>query len=214
MADITRIFLIYCRYYYIMKNIDWNQKNNEVFAELTAIVLKEMPNHLYHNPKHALGVFEASMRYAKMEGLDREQTHLLGIGALLHDIVYVQDAKDNEEKSAEYASKYMLEKGYEAIPIEKVKGMILSTKFPQKPNTLAERIICDADLDNLGTDEFFDIGEKLRMEWRYKNEEWLSMQKKLLESHQYFTESAKHLRQKKKEENLRMLSEKYRIVSV
>jgi len=45
-----------------------------------------------------------------------------------------------------------------------IQELILSTSPYAKPNNLLEKIIKDADMDNLGRDDFFDINEKIRKE--------------------------------------------------
>ena len=53
----------------------------------------------------------------------------------------------------------------------------MATKMPQRPKNLLQQIICDADLDYLGRNDFFILSEKLHKEFiEYKiacnDEEW------------------------------------------
>ena len=66
-----------------------------------------------------------------------------------------------------------------------------------------EEIICDADLDYLGRDDFHDIADNLRRELRdhgkiKSDRMWDEIQVKFLTQHKYFTKSAIKLRQAKK----------------
>jgi len=84
--------------------------------------------------------------------------------------------------------------------------MILSTKIPQSPKNLFEKILCDADLDYLGRDDYFIISSKLLKELELKNNltpnEWIYLQSNFIKSHKYFTITSRKLREKKKQKNL------------
>lgn len=91
--------------------------------------------------------------------------------------------------------------------------MIAATEIPQSPKNHLEEIICDADLDYLGRDDFFIIGDRLYAELMtlgiVKNEtEWNKLQVKFMESHHYYTTTAQKLRAKKKEKNLQLVKAK------
>ena len=45
--------------------------------------------------------------------------------------------------------------------IERICDMIMVTKYPHQPKNITEQIICDADLDYLGRDDFFKIANSL-----------------------------------------------------
>ena len=78
--------------------------------------------------------------------------------------------------------------------------MIMATKIPQSPNTLLEEILCDADLDYLGRDDFFNIGETLFEELRAYHlisdeQAWNRLQVSFLNAHHYYTRTNKALRE-------------------
>ena len=84
------------------------------------------------------------------------------------------------------------------------------TKIPQQPKNLLQRIICDADLDYLGRNDFEVIGEKLRQEFLVygvvqTEEEWDRLQLKFLTSHKYHTASSQHMREPVKQMHLHSL---------
>jgi uncharacterized protein len=85
--------------------------------------------------------------------------------------------------------------------------MIMATRLPQSPKSHLEQILADADLDDLGRDDFFAIGDKLFLENSFFGiitdmDEWNRKQVDFMEGHQYFTKSAINLRQAKKDANL------------
>ena len=93
---------------------------------------------------------------------------------------------------------------------EVICQIITATKIPQEPNGLFEEIICDADLDYLGRDDFWLIGKKLYAEllaYGFINNEndWNSLQYAFLEKHYYFTKTAQKLRGNKKAEYLQSI---------
>ena len=92
--------------------------------------------------------------------------------------------------------------------IEKICGMIMATRIPQSPKTHLEQILADADLDYLGRDDFYTIGDKMYKELGLGHrDEWNEMQLKFLERHTYFTQTALALRDAKKKKHLDQIRE-------
>ena len=91
--------------------------------------------------------------------------------------------------------------------------MIMTTKLPQSASDQLEKIICDADLDYLGREDFYMISHRLKLEWNLKNvnkttlREWYELQVKFLENHTYFTKAACESRIKGKQTNLEQIKE-------
>lgn len=167
----------------------------------------------YHNTDHVRDVIRAVGQIAEKEGIRGEELTLLKTAALLHDSGFLFSAEAHEERSCELAAEYLPLYGYSDAAIEKIKGMIMATKIPQQPKTLSEKILADADLDYLGRDDFFTVGNRLFREFLLsgvvKNEkEWNELQVKFLEGHSYFTEASQKNRNKKKAENLQEIKSK------
>lgn len=177
--------------------------------------LKEnLPEHLsYHSVMHVKDVINAVEEIAVSENVDGEDLMLLKTAALFHDSGFLHGAKDHEEKSCEIAQEYLLDYGYSQSQIDKIKGMIMATKIPQSPNNKLEEILADADLDYLGRDDFFKIGDKLFDELTMfgivnSERDWNLLQEKFLESHHFFTKTAINNRNQKKQENLNIIKSK------
>ena len=92
--------------------------------------------------------------------------------------------------------------------------MILSTDLERDPKTHVEKIICDADLDHLGREDFFKLDGRLR-EGRgargidvSDDEKWYKGTLEIIKKHQYYTESQKNLREKEKQRNIKKLVNK------
>ena len=188
------------------------------YEKIKKIILKELkenlPEHLsYHSVMHVKDVINAVEEIAVAENVGGEDLMLLKTAALLHDSGFLHGAKDHEEKSCEIAQKYLLDYGYNQPQIDKIKGMIMATKIPQSPNNHLEQILADADLDYLGRDDFFTIGDKLFDELTMfgivnSERDWNLLQEKFLENHHFFTQTAINNRNQKKQQNLEIIKSK------
>jgi uncharacterized protein len=175
---------------------------------------KELPKNLtYHSHEHIKDVYGSAVMLAKLEGVEGEDLTLLLTAVLFHDSGFLKQQKDHETISCEIATEYLPNYGYSPEQIKRICGMIMATKIPQTPHNKLEELICDADLDYLGRDDFFKIGnglfEELCMYGIINNEdEWNRLQIRFLEKHTYFTKSAKKLRKPKKDEYIKMVKAK------
>jgi predicted metal-dependent HD superfamily phosphohydrolase len=104
--------------------------------------------------------------------------------------------------------------GYKPNEIKKVQMMILSTDLEREPKTHVEKILCDADLDHLGREDFFKLDGRLR-EGRgargidvSDDAKWYKGTLEIIKKHQYYTESQKNLREKEKQRNIKKLLNK------
>ncbi len=184
------------------------QKASMNFKKMKEFILdkleNELPEHLkYHNIEHILDVYQASINYAELEGINEEDTILLKTASLFHDSGFIVQAEGHEQISCDIAQKHLPDFGYTQEQIDKIKGMIMATKIPQSPGNHLEQILADSDLDYFGRDDFEQISEGLFEELGIKDRnEWNKIQISFFEKHRYFTESAKRLRNEKKQLNL------------
>lgn len=166
----------------------------------------------YHGAHHTYDVLKVIDQYIKREGVDNYCAKLLRIGALFHDIGFTVSNEKHEERGAEIAKEYMQYYGFSNKEIEIVKGFIIATRIPQTPKTFLEKIICDADLDYLGRNDFYPISDQLFEELKAFSilkdiNEWNKTQIKFLEAHEYHTYFAKKNRQPLKEKRIEELKE-------
>ncbi len=183
------------------------------FVQIQVQVIDELSKKLspwltYHNVAHTLDVLKQVVTIAGKEGVsNKEDLLLLKISALYHDMGFINVYSGHEEESCRIAKPELKEFGLNDKQIEKVMGMIRATKVPQQPHNLLEQIICDSDLDYLGRNDFFSIGEGLYKEFTHQNivssyHDWNMLQIRFLENHHYFTRSSKERRQKQKRMHL------------
>ncbi|MEN9458627.1 MAG: hypothetical protein RL135_1213 [Bacteroidota bacterium] len=179
------------------------------FSAAEAFILNklktELPGNLYyHSYHHVMDVLKASILYAEMEKISDYESMLLQTAVLFHDSGFTIQSKDHEELGCRIVRESLPNFNYSSEEISTICGMIMATKIPQTPNNLLEQIICDADLDYLGRDDFWEIGYNLYKELEIygiltDEKEWNKLQLRFLSSHQYFTISAKEIRQSKKD---------------
>ena len=175
---------------------------------------KELPDNLhYHDLRHTLDVCAAVERLALMEGVEGDDIFLLKTAALYHDAGFVHQYSNNEEIGAALAKEVLPRFGYTDDQIEMIHQLINATKVPQQPKNKLEEIICDADLDYLGGDEFHVIADKLKRELMERDmvktdKQWDELQIKFLEQHRYFTQTAIALRKENKHARIEEIKER------
>jgi uncharacterized protein len=172
----------------------------------------DLPEYLlYHSVSHVRDVKVQAMRIAKSEGITTEEDlDLLETAAIYHDCGFLSTYTNHEEKGCEIAREVLPDFDYTPAQIKIIEGLIMATKVPQKPKTKLEEIICDADLDYLGRDDFFTIGDYLYEELLHigvvKDEmSWNLLQIKFLTAHHYFTQTNIKDREPLKSENLKKI---------
>ncbi len=180
------------------------------------LILKKLENELpgdltYHGLHHTLDVFNAALKISAEENLSPSEIKLLRIAALYHDAGFTNMYKSHEEEGCKLVRENLPAFGYSDQEIAIICGMIRATKIPQNPQSILEMIICDADLDYLGRDDFNKISNTLFEEMKtylhlHNEKEWYLIQKKFLESHQYYTEFGKKNREPKKQEHLKKIN--------
>jgi len=164
-------------------------------SEIERIVETIGPRLPYHNPGHMKEVTRACGNYGVMEHVSPESVANLMLAGALHDVVYIPGRKDNEELSAEVAKNILYGMSYEERRVNEVARLIVATKFPTHASDHLEQIICDADLDNLGSDDYFRQGENLRVEFGVDRDSWYQkVQPDFLQNVKYYTPSAQQLR--------------------
>ena len=167
----------------------------------------------YHNIDHTLEVVEASEvigRHCKLTDRDLE---IVIIAAWFHDTGYFLGCENHEEASSNIAKQYLQNENIDPSYIHQVVNCILSTKLPQKPRTILEQIICDADLVHLASDQFLEKSKLLLHELKLQNrgmsdKMWLILSKEFIETHKYHTQYGKNVLFPGLKNNLSLLNSK------
>lgn len=191
-------------------------KTTELQHYVLGLLDTELPSHLYyHNKAHTQYVMNAALQLATAEEVIEEDKPLLFTAALMHDTGFIETIKNHEDASCMLARKILPSYGYDAAAIDTICDLIMVTKLPQQAHTPLAKILCDADLYYLGTDQFFEFGERLFKEMSALHavcsmEEWDKLQVQFLSSHQYFTAAATRFLNGKKLANLFTLKARMR----
>lgn len=187
----------------------------EIFENIKSRVLDKLRvglsgNLHYHGIRHTLDVIEQSERIAKEEKVNNEDMLLLKLAGLYHDSGFLVTYMGHEAAGCRFAKEDLPMEGFSEEQINIICGLIMATKLPQSPVTKLEEIICDADLDYLGRDDFFEISNSLFLEFKERNfvsneQEWNKRQLDFFKQHHYFTVTNTKLREPQKLKHLSMI---------
>lgn len=166
--------------------------------------------YVYHGIAHTMNVLKVCNQYIRREKVKSEEAKLLRIGALCHDLGFTVSLQNHEQKSSELAASLMTQYGFSDSHISIIKGLIHATRVPQNPKTFLEKLLCDADLDYLGREDYYEISNKLYQELKTFNlisnkTEWKQQQISFLKAHTYHTSFARKHRQPEKENRIQEL---------
>jgi len=161
-------------------------------------------NYTYHGLHHTLDVRDAVERIAIAENITGEEIFILKTAALFHDSGFLQQYDNNEPIGAGKARELLPQFGYNDAQIKVICDLILATQIPQNAKTQLEKILCDADLDYLGRDDFEEISNTLMNELITEGKistikQWDAIQVKFLTNHKYYTNYCIENRQPKKD---------------
>lgn len=167
----------------------------------------------YHNVDHTRRVVQNADYISNFEELDEDQVFIIKAVAWFHDLGYSKCYAGHEDASIGIAKEFLRPLGISDSIINEVVSGINATRVPQEPKNKVEEIIADADLFDLGTDDYFKLSEKLFKEWddcikpSVKRKQWLHSLD-FLKSHKYFTSFGKDVLELKKQQNIEMLEQR------
>ncbi len=115
------------------------------------------PHRRYHTWSHIGACFEARERLvtagARVGDPEEVREFAVDLALLYHDAIYEPLAKDNEERSAQLLLDEGLSAGLKLDVLERASAFILTTKHDAIPISEPARIVVDADLSILGSDD-------------------------------------------------------------
>lgn len=174
---------------------------------------KLSPALTYHCFDHTKWVVEACMTIAANEGIT-QPNHLLVLetAAWFHDTGFTRKYKHHEEESCLIASEILPGFGATPTDMDKIRELIMATSIPQTPFDFLGKIICDADLDYLGRNDFPAWSERLKQEWLNfeiitTEQEFYNKQYAFLKAYEYHTTDAQNRRGPMKRKYFEILSE-------
>ncbi|HEX5551716.1 MAG TPA: Pycsar system effector family protein [Chitinophagaceae bacterium] len=119
---------------------------------------------VYHNLQHTEGVVKAAAEIANHFQLDEKEYCIVVSAAWFHDLGYFVLPGNHEAEGAALARTFFENAGTDSALSDAVCACILATRLPQRPETLLEKILCDADLFHLGTADFPEVNKRMRKE--------------------------------------------------
>lgn len=197
-----------------------NQRKIEIEQQIRrlpciAAILKrlryELPADLtYHNYHHTDEVISEAALFAANDQLPEKEYLLLGIAAAFHDAGFLRSSVDNEVIGARIARTALEQAGgYSESDIRLVERMILDTRMlktvsgsRQVATTDLSRYLLDADLGNLGRDDYFEKVDQLRRELRHDLDAFERRAYRLLLNHRWHSPAAEALRSHGQAQNI------------
>lgn len=182
----------------------------------TAVLSKleaELPKrYYYHSFSHTIDMHDSAERIASFENVGENDKEIVLVAALFHDAGFIIDRENHEMHSCTIAKELLPQFDYIISEIDAVCNLIMATQMPVQPKNKLEEIICDADLDYLGRDDFKAIGDLLYRELSESGgvngvDEWNQLQIHFLTNHRYYTNYSQTHRESVKQENLKRLME-------
>ncbi len=204
----------YEKMYFIIHSSYLKNKHAVNYTTAKTFIIKELdklsPALTYHGKHHTLDVLRVAESLCVAEGMPYKDTVLIMTAALLHDCGFLLHYNDHEFHSCQIAHETLPQFSYTEEDIERICAMIMATKIPQSPKDYCAEILCDADLDYLGRDDFYVIGQSLFSELKsmklvQTEEEWNEIQMGFLKSHHFFTKTSQYARTPCKKEHLEHL---------
>ena len=154
---------------------------------------------------------ERALYLGKKEWVSKDELELLAIAWLFHDTGFVIQYDNNEPIWAKIAQNYLRTMLYWEDKIQIIEKIILATSPSVEPKNLLERIIKDADMDNLWRKDFFDISLKLKQERetikniRIKDPDWHHASLDVIKGHRFYTPTQIRERNKRLKDNTKKL---------
>lgn len=192
-------------------NIDFlEERFTRLFMDVCRLLIALPKHYHYHSFFHTLKVLSFCEELAYGEEVSPYQQHLIATAALLHDIGFTVDHHNHEVHGCDWVQEHLPEYGYNETEIEEIQSCIMATKLPQNPKSASAKILCDADLFYIGTKGYERVSGLLRSEWAamgntFTDVAWHELQKEFIQSHEYWTNTAKNRLDTQKIKNLQKL---------
>ncbi|TCC97361.1 Pycsar system effector family protein [Pedobacter psychroterrae] len=168
---------------------------------------------IYHNLDHTEQVVENVVNIANHYQLSDQDFFIVVAASWFHDIGYLFDCGRHEAKGVDLAVAFLEEHNVDTDVVAKVKGCILATMMPQRPEGLLQQIVCDADLFHLGSSSFKERNKLMRKEveafsnHKIDKDDWNRKTISLFMAHHFHTEYCQTLLNSTKAINLARLEE-------
>lgn len=171
----------------------------EAKKHITELLERLDETYCYHNLEHTFRVKQAVEELSEAALLSEDEREILLLAALFHDTGFIETYNGHEAVSRRLAEEFLESHSYPADKLESVLSCIAVTAMHTAARSKLERLMKDADLSNLGQDDYFEYLDKLRCEWavqlgeHYTDAEWYKLNHRFLKEHRYQTDIAEAL---------------------
>lgn len=165
----------------------------------------------YHNAEHAAQVALACGLLAQGEGVTEEERTALLLAAWFHDAAYHLGTAGHEERGAAFATEFLQKEGADLAIIALVRDLVLATDPARKPGNALERLIRDADISHIASEDYLQLAEALRTELKgfsgraYTKRDWAVQNIALLERSEFMSATGKEQWEAGRRKNLATL---------
>lgn len=170
------------------------------------------PHFTFHDARHTIQVATMAELIGRAEQVNDKEMLLLRTAALIHDLGYLSMAEDHIEAGCDHAVELLPKFNYDPHQIEVICRLIRSIRDPLVVTGTLEQILCDANLNFLGRIDFKDVIERMWKEDHILHpemtlSEWKKRMASLVKKYDFYTDTAKRLRDVHKEKQLEILDE-------
>jgi predicted metal-dependent HD superfamily phosphohydrolase len=160
---------------------------------VTKLFAEKLPKaYQYHNLSHTEDVVRGAREIAKAMNVTADEMQIVTLAAWFHDTGYTLSGNNHEAHGIKIAQAFLGKRNFPKEQIEQIVECIRATKMPQKPKSLLEKILCDADLLYLGKPRCIERAEFLRRELQNLRQEEISQIDWLKDSAQFFKKHRFH----------------------
>ena len=192
-----------------MESLSTEIKNEPLVTETVQRLASALdPTLYYHSPDHTKDVLRQTMELAQADDLDSRDVLLLAIAAAFHDAGFLEQRPKNEPIGAQMAVQAMSDSSrFTQSEQDLVERMILDTQLvmegpAQISNSRLSPWLLDADLANLGREDFWQQTELLAKELSMDMSSMMPMTRALMTRHDWQSPAGKRLFAAQKASNL------------
>ncbi|MEM7105531.1 MAG: HD domain-containing protein [Bacteroidota bacterium] len=187
---------------------------DQVSKHVIGFLRKHLPsNRTFHDITHTRSVVKAAEEIAGNCNLSEQKKEEIILAAWFHDCGHVYRCESHEDISESLAREFLESINFPKQRIENVVACIRATRLPHQPQTLPEKVMCDADLYHLSIPQYPTVLRKLRAEFeslshkKFQDDEWEAVNLRFLRNHKYFTNYGQATLESRKQKNIQRLQE-------
>ncbi len=195
--------------------VQWARETLGCVQQAIVLLEQKLPKEIcYHNAAHTLDVMREAALFGLEDRIDAREMTLLLVAAAWHDVGFIESRRGHEESSAR------LFQGYCHFPDMTARTLILQaisdTQLVQSSRrlgseqiarTFLSRYLLDADLGNLGREDFFQCLSLLEREHGAEPRDFRIAALGLITRHRWHTPAARALRSAQEAKNALALVE-------